>query len=204
LFDRVAHNGAVEATRESGLFEMKRLWDLRLELENGNQSIQANTIEAYYAELQLIPEKIAAFDLQVSKAAEKILQAKIYQELFNGRRFGESDIGLCRSLTERLYEGVLIATRSNRVSGWSVDRVRKEYVPARELPKEEVNRVAHIMAAAAPCRWGWHGQEREKSVPHFVFADQLFATFAEQPCQRVCCGSYGARLIISMSSSQFQ
>ena len=181
LFSRLSRNGGIEATREGGLSELNQLWGLRLELENGNQSIQGNTIEKYYTELKLAPEEIADFDLQVDKAAEKVLRSTSYQEIFNGGRFAEPDIVVCRALTEKLYDGVLIATRSNPLKDrWTVDQVQQEYLSARQLLKEDVNRVAHIMAASAPIRWAWCGPERRAPVPHLIFSDRLFAAFAEQ------------------------
>jgi hypothetical protein len=181
LFDRMSKNGGAEATREGGLEELRSLWDLRLILENGNPTTQGKTIESYYKELKLEADKIAEFDLQVGKTAEKIVQASAYQNVFNGNRFNGDDILICRALTEKLYEGVLIATRGQQLSDtWSVEQVRQDYVHARQLLKEDVNRVAHIMAASAPCRWGWCGQGQKKPVPHLIFANALFLTFTKQ------------------------
>lgn len=181
LFERLSQNVGAELTKEGNLTELSQLWDLRLESENSNPTDQTNTIEAYRKELGVIPPEIYQFTSRVETIALKIVQLPQYQNAIEHRFMGP-DLAISRELTEKLYEGVLIATR--RVPGlggdtWTVEKVRNDYSRARDTLKEQVNQVTHIMAASAPCRWGWQGNTRRAEVKHLQFADALFKRFAE-------------------------
>jgi hypothetical protein len=181
LVQRLSNNGKIPATREKGLSELESLWGLRLMAEHRDQTADHNTIEAYYKELQTTPPGIAELDSEVAKIASEIVQQPIYQDLFAVGPFGGDDIEKSKVLTKQLYDGVLIATSraAQREEPWLTDEVKKNYLTSRLELKETVNSITHILAASAPCKWGWLGQVQKSPVPHWMCADKLFSVFAE-------------------------
>jgi hypothetical protein len=179
LFERLAQNGEEEAIHEGLLVELKELWELRLASEHKDPSRHDDTIDAYRAELDVGPREIEQFDQTVAQMAKDILALPQYQTAIK-RRFRADDFVTARRMTTRLHDGLLVATRRAclRPKEWSVETVRNQYIDARSELQEQISEVTHILAASAPCRWGWDGKSKRSRAAHLQFAEDLFLPFA--------------------------